>query len=1186
MCLFLTSILFSAPTSDMIVVDQIGYRPASAKWFMIKNPITGYDSAITYIPGATVQLRRSSDNAVMQTITLSDWNGGATDTTFSGDRVWQGNFTSFTTTGTYHIYDPANDRQSYDFEIGNNIYNGALAASLKSYYYNRSNIAKTAPYAEGVWTHALGHTQQLTALLYDASLGGIQAGTERDITKGWFDAGDYRKYTSWMAPVIWDLAYAYEWYPDRFSDASNIPESGNGVPDILDEIKWEIDWMLNMQETNAAAPGFGALYSGAFVVNGINGTGNGIGDPSTEDRPYFYANYSTAATASGAAAFAIGARLFAAYESAYPGYSAALLIAAERAWAFLQANPGNIQYNHTNFQNAEANQGASGDNQLRFMAAAELYRATGIIEYRNYCDTNYNNANTTDGTHQPINNNYFETGASTTMQRGLVSYCMAPGATASVVNTIKTAVRNGIEWNVTARINNCPYKAHMWPGHYTWGSNAMKANWGNLVQYGIELSVNPANDALYREVAEEYLHYYHGRNATAFCYLTQSQLFGADKSITEIYHGWFHHGTPLDANPAPGFLAGGPNQFFSPDASYGGTIEPPQNQPPMKAYRDWNTSWPQNSWEVTENSTGYQSRHILLNAAFAGPAGPAPTNTPTLTHTPFAGTPTLTYTRTPTPSVTMTSTLTPIPCDVIIYDGETASTNLAAGGSWIWPDGSVSEVTTTANSPTRSMRINFVWAADWYCGFGFNWANWGTSSPRILDASQAVSLDFWIRSDTGTETSITIQLSDSADLSSNSVNLTSYLPSGATTTWQKVSVPMSVFTGIDKTALWEFRLAFGGSISGDKVIYIDDISFGLPCGPAQTPTNTPTITNTAVISPTFTGTPTPTTTGTYTRTATSTATLTSTPLNTASPTPSSTATNTNTLVVSATFTPTHTHTATPTSTFTFTGTPTGTATSSFTATTTPTYTITETHTVSPTETEYAGTPTDTYTPTVTNTAEDTATATPTNTATPADTYTSTATVTVTSSNTTVSTATNTPTLTNTVENPTFTMTATMTWTQQNTATFTATPTATLTSTPSATRTSTPTRTRTPTVTRTATPGATATATTVPDAVKLAVSYAQSAPNPVISPQAGQAIRVDFRVSQACETVYLHMYTSAFRRVASVSLAQMCTAGFHSRDAAVPGIEKIAAGVYYGVVEAKNSRGDKEKSRPFVILIIK
>ncbi|HRU40209.1 MAG TPA: glycoside hydrolase family 9 protein, partial [Candidatus Goldiibacteriota bacterium] len=363
-------------------------------------------------------------------------------------------------------------------------------------------------------------------------------------------------------------------------------------------------------------------------------------------------------------AFAIGARLFSAYTGAYPGYAATLQTAADRAWAFLTANPNNIQYNHTNFDNANANQDDNAEKRLRFLAAAELYRATGNATYRTYCDNNYNNANTADGGYQPITSNSFMPGAGDNMKRGLVSYCVAPGATAAVVSAIKTAIRNGADWYITANLGNCPYRSYMWEGHYCWGSNGMKADWGNIAMYAVNTGANPPSDAAYRAAAEEYVHYFHGRNATAFCYLTQSNTFGADKQINEIYHSWFHHGTAFDTNPAPGFLAGGPNRDFAPAS---GSIIPPQNQPPMKAYKDWNTSWPENSWEVTENSTGYQSRQVLLLAAFAGSSGPTATPTMTPTNTPYLGTPTFTPTRTRTAtntpylSPTVTPTNTPQP---------------------------------------------------------------------------------------------------------------------------------------------------------------------------------------------------------------------------------------------------------------------------------------------------------------------------------------------------------------------------------------------------------------------------------------------------------------------------------------------------------------------------------------------
>ncbi|MCX8094316.1 MAG: glycoside hydrolase family 9 protein, partial [Candidatus Goldbacteria bacterium] len=965
--LTLFSLSFAASVSENIVIDQIGYRTNSNKWFMIKNPIIGYDSSNTYVPGSTVQLRRSSDNAVMLSITLTAWNGGATDTTFSGDRVWQGQFSSFTTPGTYHIYDPTNNRQSYNFEIGDNIYNGALQAAVKMFFYNRSNITITAS-TGGTWTHVYDHPQQANALLYDYSLGGVQQGTQRDITKGWFDAGDPRKYTAWMAGCIWHLAYAYEWYPDRFGDNTGIPESGNGVPDILDEIKWELDWMLKMQRAD------GALYSGCFVVQGINGTVNADGNPAADDRPYFYANFSTGATASGAAAFAIGARLFAPYSGAYPGYSTQLQTAAINAWNFLTANPNNIQYNHTNFDNANANVNDGEDKRLRFLAAAELYRLTDNSTYRNYCDANYNNSNTADGSHQPIISNYFETGASHTMQKGLVSYAMAPGATSSVVDAIKTALRNGIEWNITSRIDNCPYKAHMWAGHYCWGSNSMKANWANMCLWGAKLNVNSSMTYTYLATAEEYLHYYFGRNATGYCYLTQSQLFGADKSITQIFHCWFSDGTIWDTNPAPGYLSGGPNQYYSVSS-----IIPPYGQPPMKSYRDWNSVWPDSSWEITEPSTGYQAAFVMLCAAFAGPAGPTATPTRTGTNTPYAGTPSFTPTRTRTQTNTpyYTPTITPTtPLSTLIYDGDTSGYRLSDGTV---SNGSPGTMTEGAYGVTgNGMRLTYTSISGWWQEHRWDKTvnvNIGSNIYLVFNVRQApISPNPVNQLFVRINWTNTIQVDPTYIVEGGSID----------TTWKTVRIPLSVLVESGQTVI-DF-IGFAASWDRDYTVDIDNVRLEATL---PTATNTPMATNTwthtrtvtftfsRTVTPTWTRTLTQTNTPSFsvsatgTRTATMTFTSSQTPTNsfTMTRTITGTPTWTNTLVSTATFTPSRTETITYTRTATMTITNSHTPSSSFTPTRTPTasVTITTTNTSSQQPT-VSFTVTGTWTRTVTSTA--------------------------------------------------------------------------------------------------------------------------------------------------------------------------------------------------------------------------
>jgi len=1160
--------VFSAPVSEQIIVDQLGYRTSADKWVIIADPQTGQNAAVTYVPGANVELRRASDNVSVMTIPVTAWNAGATHSQ-SGDKAWQGNFSSYTTPGTYYIFDPTNNYQSYNFDIRDNVYNSILAASVKSYYYQRCGTAITSTYG-GAWTHAACHTTtQQTARLYDASLGGDQgAGTARDIRGGWHDAGDYRKYTSWMAPIVNDLCVMYEWYPDAFSDATGIPESGNGVPDVLDEVKWELDWMLKMQKAD------GSLFSGAFVVNGINGTGDGIGDPSTENRQYFYANYSTAATGAGAVAFAIGARVFAAYPLAYPGYAATLQTAAVNAWNFLQSHTTNIQYNHTNFDNANANMDAGADNRYRVWAAAELFRLTGGAAYKTYFDNNYNNANTEDGGHQPILDGYFETGASSLIQRGMVSYCLATGATAAVVNAIKTSLNQGVQNQAYGQRNNDPYKCYNWDGHYGWGSNAQKAEWAIDCLWAVKLNVNAGMSATYQKLAEEYLHYYHGRNPLSWCYLTQSNLSGADKQITQIYHGWFHQGTAGDLNPAPGILAGGPNQFFAPDASYGGQISPPQNNPPMKSYKDWNTSWPENSWEVTENSTGYQSRYSFIAAAFASAAGPTATPTYTNTHTstipPGGPTLTYTYTQTSTATYTNTSTSTPTPVSVIFNSCD----SLTANGTWTGANGTRTIDTTTTAAITQgtgALRIAVTTAAAWQDGAatlgGFAPTDWSNVSRLEMDVYIPAGQEPWGAADTYHE--LTFYVNSAAAPGGakwyRQVTTGKSLAAGMNhlvfdISWTSDTEPVPL---LSTDPLSSLIFIINSQTGRAGIMYFDNMVLYTAGGPTPTNTGTPTQTHTA--------------TGTFTFTQTYTNTGTNTPLNT----PTFTGTNTSTATASATNTHTHTATYTNTGTQTFTpsetittGGPTLTFTQTHTqtlipsATNTSTYTYTNTYTATST-----GTGTFTHTGTSTNTPVNTATPTNTNTGVP-NTPTNTATNTAAATNT--QTRTNTATYTNTAS---FTATNTPT----RTASHTATNTAVFTSTYTYTFTQTPVFTDTPTVTVTYTPVNTNTPVPEPTKAELFVEDVYTYPNP-FNNGALNGLNIKCTLSQNASSVTLKIYTTGFRLIREVKLGANVTAGEKTFVIASKKFSDLANGTYYYYIEAQNSKADAKSKTTQLIII--
>jgi hypothetical protein len=551
-------------------------------------------------------------------------------------------------------------------------------------------------------------------------------------------------------------------------------------------------------------------------------------------------------------------------------------------------------------------------------------------------------------------------------------------------------------------------------------------------------------------------------------------------------------------------------------------------------------------------------------------SAPAGTATPTTTGTPPTVTFTQTITRTST--ITPTFTVTPMQCNNWIYTGETPY-NLSSGGSYIATSGTVSEVTTQYHSASHSMDINFVWSDGYYQGMGYNWANWNTSSSGIYNASSATAIDLWLLSGSGTVTTLSISIVDSSGANSNSIPVTNYLTGGVTTSWQELKIPLSAFTGVNLTALWELNINTGGSQSGNQTIYLDDFSFLLPCG---TPTNTPAITNTFTQTKTVTTTvvysPTSTVTATGTSTQTATRTFTATMTNSFTPSPTPTFSRTPTIGNTATCSPTNTWTftagATATYTLTVTDTPLSTATDTgtavFTVTDTPTGTISQTDTVSPTVTESCtgtpptATPSFTYTPT----GVDSPTPTVTNTAT--------------STWTTASTPSFTTTLTIT-ETTLFTFTATATITQTWTetpvlvSTWTFTMTTTLTPEIAATDTTIPTKTITPSFTGTLT--TTVTVAITPTFTPAAMETGEIVyPNPY-DPSKGD-LNIIYSVSDSSDTIKVRFYTRAFRLILEESLYPSA-AGINKGAISAGLMNGFANGVYfYSVFSSDKNGGEK------------
>jgi endoglucanase len=608
--LLITAPLVAAPpgtVSPRIIVDQFGYQSDMVKIAVLSDPQTGFNAAESYTPGSTIEVRVWGSNAVVFSGAPTVWNGGATHAQ-SGDKIWWFDFSSVKKWGEYYLYDPARDLSSYRFQIHHRVYDDVLKHAMRMFFYQRRGFAKQPPYTDAKWADGASHlgTRQdpQCRLVTDQN----NAALEKDLRGGWFDAGDYNKYTNFTFSTLTDLLLAYEQNPLAWGDDFNLPESGNGLPDILDEIKWELDWMLRMQNSN------GSVLSKVGVLGFA-----GASPPSADTSFMYYGAASTSATFCSAGHFAHAARI---YQSAgQTAYATTLQNAAVAAWNWGVANPAVI-FSNSGFSSANPEVDAYTRGMYQLCAAVYLYALTGQSTYKTYVEAHYQDAH-------PMQWTYWY-GFEGTLQEALLYYTTLPNVTTAVVNNIRNSKQNSIgggEFLLAYTGKTDAYRAYLKDADYTWNSNQTKSSVGQIFWQQIRYNIDSANAASYRGAAEGFLHYFHGVNPLSMVYLVNMYAYGGDKCANEFYHSWFGDGTDWDnaltspKGPAPAYIPGGANpQWGGPDPAYTGPpIVPPASQPTQKSYKDWNTSWPENSWEITEAGIYTQAAYVHLLAGMQRP---------------------------------------------------------------------------------------------------------------------------------------------------------------------------------------------------------------------------------------------------------------------------------------------------------------------------------------------------------------------------------------------------------------------------------------------------------------------------------------------------------------------------------------------------------------------------------------
>jgi len=607
-----------APLSKFIVVDQFGYLPDSEKIAVLRDPQAGFDAGDAFSPGATYSLIDARTGLAALTAAVTAWNAGATDPS-SGDRAWWFDFSQVSRPGTYYVLDSQHNIRSDLFEVSESVYREVLKQAVRTFFYQRVGQAKAAQWAGPGWTDAASHVGRGQDHECRAFAAKGDASSAKDLWGGWYDAGDLNKYTSWTANYVLSLLHAYLENQAAWSDDYGIPESGNGIPDVLDEAKWGLDYLVRLQNNDGS-------------VLSIVGEA-GASPPSTAKDPSYYGPASTSATLSTAGAYALGATVLRSLgKPELANYAADLHNRALKAWSWAEANPTVI------FKNNDAASGSAGlgsgqqetddygRSMMKLESAVYLYQLTKDDQYRSFVDTHYQSARLI------ANGNYaspFEL-----VQSVLLYYTSLPGATDSTKNAILQSYAAGMNGNDNFKAHEGhrdPYLAYV--KDYTWGSNSTKSNQGSMFYDMRTFGVDPSKDLESRRAAERYVHYIHGVNPLGFVYLSNMFEYGAASGVTTFFHTWFSHDSTLWAKagvskygPAPGFLTGGPNPSYGVDgccpSSCAGRscdsepLSPPLGQPAQKSYRDFNTSWPLNSWSVTENSGSYQVAYIRLLSKF------------------------------------------------------------------------------------------------------------------------------------------------------------------------------------------------------------------------------------------------------------------------------------------------------------------------------------------------------------------------------------------------------------------------------------------------------------------------------------------------------------------------------------------------------------------------------------------
>ncbi len=517
----------------------------------------------------------------------------------SKDPVWLVDFTGLRKPGTYTL--SGGGATSDPFRIRDDVYDEALLAGLKSFYFQRTRMPLETPYA--VWKGDAYTRKRASHVHEDVGWDFADYPKKRrkwKVEGGWHDAGNFDMYIPSTAPSAQALLMAYEWAPDRFDDESLvIPESGNGVPDILDEVRWGLVWVLSLQEPGGAFRHRESVYG--WTKEG----------PADEDRTVrWIAGPSTSATAKAVAVLAMAARVYAPFDRAFARRCEA---AARRGWAYLMATPEHVRVDGKGSKQPKwDDEPEPTDVGARFVAAVEMWRSfrddsalAAAVELMAKPETAPDK---------------MISGAWANLSRwGLMALALDDETPKRVRTEARRRVLAAAE-SLRAQVETRDgYRCASTPEDYYWGHNSNLLEKAHILAVAQRLA--PEDEWLLWAARDQW-HWILGRNPNGYSMVTR-----VGKGPERLYHMEWGPKEP----PPPGYLLGGPNAadmgFLAPDAPAKALLW--DNPKPLRAGTaphsmwHWRQSdlwdggfvaegqWDKGWWAVSEPDIFYSANFVL-----------------------------------------------------------------------------------------------------------------------------------------------------------------------------------------------------------------------------------------------------------------------------------------------------------------------------------------------------------------------------------------------------------------------------------------------------------------------------------------------------------------------------------------------------------------------------------------------